>query len=69
MEISEIEGYKAAGVISGGMIPKIGGMADAIYQGVHEAIIIDGRVLTPFCWSCSLTVVPAPASIAGATVI
>ena len=26
------------------MIPKIGGMADAIYQGVHEAVIIDGRV-------------------------
>ena len=24
--------------------PKIGGMADAIYQGVHEAVIIDGRV-------------------------
>ena len=27
-----------------GLIPKIGGMADAIYQGVHEAVIIDGRV-------------------------
>ncbi len=26
------------------MIPKIGGMADAIYEGVHEAVIIDGRV-------------------------
>ena len=35
---------KAAGIIAGGMIPKIGGMADAIYQGVHEAVIIDGRV-------------------------
>ena len=23
---------------------KAGGMADAIYQGVHEAVIIDGRV-------------------------
>ena len=32
------------GVISGGMIPKIEGMADAIYEGVHEAVIIDGRV-------------------------
>ena len=31
-------------VSAGGMIPKIGGMADAIYQGVHEAVIIDGRV-------------------------
>ena len=44
VEISEIEGYKAHGVISGGMIPKIEGMADAIYEGVHEAVIIDGRV-------------------------
>ena len=44
VEVSEIEGYKSAGVIAGGMIPKIGGMADAIYQGVHEAVIIDGRV-------------------------
>ena len=33
VEISEIEGYKAHGVISGGMIPKIEGMADAIYVG------------------------------------
>jgi acetylglutamate kinase len=44
VEVNEIEGYKAAGIIAGGMIPKIGGMADAIYQGVHEAVIIDGRV-------------------------
>ena len=44
VEISEIEGYKAHGVIAGGMIPKIEGMADAIYEGVHEAVIIDGRV-------------------------
>ncbi|MDD6426548.1 MAG: acetylglutamate kinase, partial [Gemmiger formicilis] len=29
---------------AGGMLPKIEGMADAIYQGVHEAVIIDGRV-------------------------
>ena len=26
------------------MLPKIEGMAVAIYQGVHEAVIIDGRV-------------------------
>ena len=44
VEVSEIEGYKSAGIIAGGMIPKIGGMADAHYQGVHEAVIIDGRV-------------------------
>ena len=45
VEVSEIAGYKAAGVIAGGMLPKIDGMAAAIYQGVHEAVIIDGRVL------------------------
>lgn len=44
VEVSEIEGYKQAGVIAGGMLPKIEGMADAIYKGVHEAVIIDGRV-------------------------
>ena len=44
VDVSEIEGYKDAGIIAGGMIPKINGMADAIYQGVHEAVIIDGRV-------------------------
>ena len=32
------------GVISGGMLPKIDGMADAIRRGVHEAVLIDGRV-------------------------
>ena len=44
VEVSEIDGYKAAGVIAGGMLPKIEGMADASYEGVHEAVIIDGRV-------------------------
>ena len=45
VEVSEIDGYKEAGIISGGMIPKIEGLADAIYRGVSEASIIDGRVL------------------------
>ena len=44
VEVSEIEGYRKQGVISGGMVPKIQGMADALYQGVKEASIIDGRV-------------------------
>lgn len=44
VELSEIEDYKAEGVIAGGMLPKIEGMADAIRQGVHEAVIIDGRM-------------------------
>jgi len=42
--VSFVAGLAVAGIIAGGMIPKIGGMADAIYQGVHEAVIIDGRV-------------------------
>lgn len=44
VELSEIESYKAEGIIAGGMLPKIDGMADAIRRGVNEAVIIDGRV-------------------------
>ena len=44
VELSEIEAYKAEGIIAGGMLPKIDGMADAIRRGVNEAVIIDGRV-------------------------
>ena len=44
VELAEIERYKRAGVIAGGMLPKIEGMADAIRKGVREAVIIDGRV-------------------------
>ena len=44
VELAEIERYKREGVIAGGMLPKIEGMADAIRKGVREAVIIDGRV-------------------------
>ncbi len=44
VELAEIERYKHEGVIAGGMLPKIEGMADAIRKGVREAVIIDGRV-------------------------
>ena len=44
VELAEIERYKQEGVIAGGMLPKIEGMADAIRKGVREAVIIDGRV-------------------------
>ena len=44
VEVSEIQSYQDAGIIAGGMIPKISGMAEAIRQGVHDAVIIDGRV-------------------------
>ena len=44
VELGDIEQYKREGVIAGGMLPKIEGMADAIRKGVREAVIIDGRV-------------------------
>ena len=45
VELGDIERYKREGIIAGGMLPKIEGMADAIRKGVREAVIIDGRVL------------------------
>ena len=66
VEVSEIEGYKSAGIIAGGMIPKIGGMADAIYQASTRLSSLMAACRTPSCWSCSLTVAPVPASIAAA---
>lgn len=44
VELGDIERYRQEGVIAGGMLPKIEGMADAIRKGVREAVIIDGRV-------------------------
>ena len=44
VELGDIERYTREGVIAGGMLPKIEGMADAIRKGVREAVIIDGRV-------------------------
>jgi acetylglutamate kinase len=40
----EIPALVKSGVISGGMIPKVEGLADAIGRGLKEAVIIDGRV-------------------------
>jgi acetylglutamate kinase len=39
----EIPGLKESGVISGGMIPKIDGAAQAVENGVRDVLIIDGR--------------------------
>ena len=44
VEVSEIEGYKSAGIIAGGMIPKIEGCLQAINRGVSEVHLIDGDV-------------------------
>lgn len=42
--ISDVPALVADGVISGGMIPKIDSMTQAIREGVKKAFIIDGRV-------------------------
>ena len=40
----DVDGFKDDGTIAGGMIPKVDSCIDAIYNGVHKAHIIDGRV-------------------------
>lgn len=42
--ISDTPALIAEGIISGGMIPKIDSMTQALRQGVKKAFIIDGRV-------------------------
>ncbi len=43
LRIDEVPGLEAEGVISGGMIPKIGCCVDAVKAGVRTAHILDGR--------------------------
>ena len=42
--ISEIPELIEKGIVSGGMIPKLTGLADAVRSGVKTALIADGRV-------------------------
>jgi acetylglutamate kinase len=44
LDKADVDSYKADGTIAGGMIPKVDSCVDAIYNGVHKAHIIDGRV-------------------------
>ena len=44
MTVSEAAELRSAGVISGGMIPKVECCVDAIQNGVKKVIIMDGRV-------------------------
>lgn len=44
IEAGEIPGFIEAGIISGGMIPKMQSCADGIKNGIREVSIIDGRV-------------------------
>ena len=45
IKAEEIQKHLAEGIISGGMIPKVGCCIDALAGGVSRAHIIDGRVL------------------------
>ena len=42
--VSEAQQLRREGVIDGGMIPKVGCCIEAIFRGVHQVIIMDGRV-------------------------
>ena len=44
VRVSEVPGLIDAGVISGGMIPKVECCVDAISCGVKKVFIIDGRI-------------------------
>ncbi len=44
LHLSETEQLKAAGIIAGGMLPKIESCEDAIRQGVRKVHLVDGRM-------------------------
>jgi acetylglutamate kinase len=43
IDIKDVPSLVSEGIISGGMLPKIDSCADAIRNGLKEAVIIDGR--------------------------
>ena len=42
--VSEAQQLRREGVIDGGMIPKVGCCIEAVYNGVKQVVIMDGRV-------------------------
>ena len=44
LRLGDIDGLKAEGVFSGGMLPKIESCADAIRAGVRKVHLVDGRM-------------------------
>lgn len=44
VKVSEVPNLIKQGIISGGMIPKIGCCVESVRRGVKKAVIIDGRV-------------------------
>ena len=45
VRISEVPGLIESGIISGGMIPKVGCCVQAVKGGIAHTHIIDGRIL------------------------
>ncbi len=43
IRLDEIDSLIAEGIVSGGMVPKIRSLENAIRRGVHKAVMIDGR--------------------------
>jgi acetylglutamate kinase len=58
LSAAEVEAMTRAGVIAGGMIPKTETALDASERRAR-LVIVDGRVPTRSCWSCSPTTAPA----------
>ena len=44
LTVSEAQQLRREGVIDGGMIPKVGCCIEAVYKGVKQVVIMDGRV-------------------------
>ena len=44
INVSELKQLEMAGIIDGGMIPKVQCCVEAIRRGVNNVVIIDGRV-------------------------
>lgn len=44
IKVSEVPKLIKKGIISGGMIPKIDCVVEAVRRGVSQAVILDGRI-------------------------
>lgn len=42
--VDDVQGLVEAGIISGGMTPKVQGLEKAVREGVKKAVMIDGRI-------------------------
>lgn len=44
VHVADVEEYVEAGIIKGGMIPKVKSLVKAVKEGVDKAVMIDGRI-------------------------